>query len=145
MEHFCFHILDKTFHCDVFTFVSKVLMKKDFPFTKVPVPRVNYVDDTEPQVTLKCSFQFPTWGNVSFEVQWFVNGSGLTPIRICGNQSESTCNRRGFLLGTSEYKAGDTVCHGFKTFAPAYHCASLLCNQFIWQSHAMSYINRARY
>lgn len=116
---FFFYIVDKTGHCYVFTFVSKVLIKKDFPFAKVPVPSVNYLDDGEPQVTLKCSFQFPKWGNVSFEVQWFVSGRSVTPIRICNNPNEGTCNRRESFLRTSEYKPGDTVSHGLRTFAPA--------------------------
>lgn len=73
---------------------------------------MNYVNDSEPQVTLKCSFDFPTWDNVSFEIQWFVSGRGLTPTTICDNPNESTCNRRDSLLGTSEYGPGDTVSHG---------------------------------
>lgn len=75
----------------------------------VPVPSVNYVNDSEPQVTLKCSFDFPTWDNVSFEIQWFVNGKGVTPTIICDNPNESTCNRRHSLLGARDYKPGDTV------------------------------------
>ena len=101
----------------VFTFVSKVLIKKDFPFANVPVPSVHYVNDTEPQVTLKCSFDFPTRDNVSFEVQWFVTGRSVTPTLICDNPNESTCDRRESLLGTSEYGPGDTVSHGLRTFA----------------------------
>lgn len=85
MEYICFYIFDKMFYCDVFIFVFKVFMKKDFLFIKVLVLRVNYVDDIELQVILKCLFQFLKWGNVFFEVQWFVNGSGLMFIRICGN------------------------------------------------------------
>ena len=90
-------------------FLFEVLIKKDFPYASVPVPRVNYVNDSEPQISLKCSFDFPKSDNVSFKVQWFVNGKGVTPTIICDNPNESTCNRRDSLLGPSEYKPGDTV------------------------------------
>jgi len=95
----------------------QVLIKKDFPFAKVPVPTVSYLNDTEPQVTLKCSFDFPTWGNVSFDVQWFVNAKGVKTTTICDNPNEK-CNRREFELTTTDYGPGDSVSHGFKTFAP---------------------------
>lgn len=77
---------------------------------------MSYLNDAKPEVTLKCSFDFPTWGNVSFEVQWFVNGGGVTPKRICDNLNESSCNLREFQLNTSEYKLGDSVSHDLRTF-----------------------------
>ena len=113
--YYYFHIKKKVdvslLRLNLYLYFFKVLIKKDFPFAKVPVPRVSYLNDTEPQVTLKCSFDFPTWDNVSFEVQWFVNGRGVTPTRICDNPNESTCDRRESLLGTSEYGPGDSVSH----------------------------------
>ena len=99
----------KLFFNVLFCFFLKVLIKKDFPFADVPVPSVSYVNDTEATVTMKCSFVFPTWDNVSFEIQWFVNGRGVTPTVICKNPNESICNRRYTRLGTSEYGPGNTV------------------------------------
>ena len=50
----------------LFISVSK---KVDFPLAEVPVPSVKYLDDKEEMVTLLCQFEFPNWGNVSFEMQ----------------------------------------------------------------------------
>ena len=87
-----------------------VRIKKDFPFADVPVSSVSYVDEKEAEVTMNCSFDFATWDNVSFEIQWFVDGRGVTPTTICDNPEESTCNPPRFsLLGKSEYGPGDTV------------------------------------
>lgn len=110
--------LTKLLFFTTYSFFFAVLIKKDFPFANVPVPKVTYVNDNEPQVTLNCSIHFPTWNNVSFEVQWFVNGRGVTPTQICDNPNESRCNQREFHLGTLEYKPGDTV---------IIHCYDIFC------------------
>lgn len=89
---FLFYIVDKMGYCYVFIFVFKVFIKKDFLFFKVLVLSVNYLDDGELQVILKCLFQFLKWGNVFFEVQWFVSGRSVMFIRICNNLNEGMCN-----------------------------------------------------
>lgn len=79
-----------------------VVQKADFPFAQVPVPTVTYKDDQEPIVTLLCSFNFSNWNNVSFEIQWFIDGSGSKPQRLCEN-SDSQCDVRNVELSGSEY------------------------------------------
>ena len=116
-------------------------MKKDFPFAQIPVPSVNYVNDTEPKVTLKCSFDFPTWDNVSFEVQWFVSGRRATLSSICVNREESTCNQRYSLLETSEYGPGDTVNHGLRTFAPTFKARPYCASIQVWLGSGCTYLN----
>ena len=78
----------------IFIFFGLVLLKADFPFAQVPVPSVTYLNDAKDQedikVTLKCDFQVPPWGNVSFEVQWYVNGKGLGPAQ-CDDPDKSQC------------------------------------------------------
>ena len=90
-----------------------VAKKVDFPFAKVPVPSVKYLDDKEEMVTLLCQFEFPNWGNVSFEIQWFVNGRGYNPDRIC-ESTDVKCDKRSFELSscqatTPHFKPGDNV------------------------------------
>lgn len=85
-------------------FFGLVLLKADFPFAQVPVPNVTYLDDREIKITLKCDFQVPPWGNVSFEVQWYVNGRGLGPVH-CDNPNASQCAH----LRSSNYPLGSYV------------------------------------
>ena len=64
-------------------------------------------------MTLLCQFHFPNWNNVSFEIQWFVNGQGSTPYRLCEN-SDVQCDQRNIPLSSDEntsprFKAGDSV------------------------------------
>ena len=79
-------------------------MKADFPFAQVPVPNVTYLDDREVKITLKCDFQVPPWRNVSFEVQWYVNGKGLRPVH-CDDPDKSQCAH----LRSSNYPLGSYV------------------------------------
>ncbi|XP_066017326.1 uromodulin [Pocillopora verrucosa] len=78
---------------------------KDFPFANVPVPNISYVDNGEPS-TLKCSFNFPTWNNVSFKIHWFENGKGKPPKTICENPNESKCDIRHSELRSADFEAG---------------------------------------
>lgn len=87
-------------------FFFSVSQKIDFPFALVPVPSIAYVDDEEEIVTLTCTFNFPSWTNVSFEIQWFVNGNSSTPSRICDEPGNS-CNTRS--ASTSNFRPGDQV------------------------------------
>lgn len=87
-------------------FFFSVSQKIDFPFALVPVPSIAYVDDGEEMVTLTCAFNFPSWTNVSFEIQWFVNGNSSTPSRICDEPGNS-CNTRS--ASTSNFRPGDQV------------------------------------
>ena len=87
-------------------FFFLVSQKIDFPFVLVPVPSIAYVDDGEEMVTLTCTFNFPSWTNVSFEIQWFVNGNSSTPSRICDEPGNS-CNTRS--ASTSNFRPGDQV------------------------------------
>lgn len=57
-------------------------------------------------VTLTCTFNFPSWTNVSFEIQWFVNGNSSTPSRIC-DEPDNSCNTRS--ASTSNFRPGDQV------------------------------------
>lgn len=87
--------------------------KVDFPLAKVPVPSVKYLDDEEEMATLLCQFEFPNWGNVSFEMQWFVNGKGYNPDRIC-ESTDKECDKRSFQLSSSDtvtphFKPGENV------------------------------------
>nr|XP_058945176.1 von Willebrand factor D and EGF domain-containing protein-like [Pocillopora verrucosa] len=84
----------------------RVSQKIDFPFALVPVPSIAYVDDEEEMVTLTCTFNFPSWTNASFEIQWFVNGNSSTPSRICDEPGNS-CNTRS--ASTSNFRPGDQV------------------------------------
>lgn len=81
---------------------------KDFPFANVPVPNISYVDNGEPS-TLKCSFNFPTWNNVSFKIHWFENGKGKPPKTICENPNESKCDIRHSELRSADFEAGSWV------------------------------------
>lgn len=76
-----------------------------FPFDQVPVPSVTYIDDTKIQVTLKCDFTLPPCCNVSFEIQWFVNGNASKPAAQCDDPLTSECSR----LNHSEYQLGSHV------------------------------------
>ena len=76
----------------------------DFPFAKVPTPNVTYLNDSEVEITLKCDFDVPPGKNVSFEIQWFINGKGLSPAS-CDDPRTSNCGQ----LEKSEYKLGDQV------------------------------------
>lgn len=87
-------------------FFFSVSQKIDFPFALVPVPSIAYVDDGEEMVTLTCTFNFPSWTNVSFEIQWFVNGNSSTPSRICDEPGNS-CNTR--IASTSNFRPRDQV------------------------------------
>ena len=75
----------------------------------MPVPYVTYLDDNEKTVTLKCYFDFPAANNVSFKIQWFVNGGGAKASTICENPNEGSCDRRHVRLTTSDYQLGDQV------------------------------------
>ena len=92
-----------------------VLTRKDFPLAEVPVPVVTYFKDNEIRVTLKCDFDFPTTSNVSFKIQWFVNGNESTASNttICKNPNECSCDQRYANLSTNDYKLGDQVTAGF--------------------------------
>ena len=92
-----------------------VLTRKDFPLAEVPVPDVTYLKDNEIRVTLKCDFEFPTTSNVSFKIQWFVNGeeSTASTATICENPNEGSCDQRYATLSTNDYKLGDQVTAGF--------------------------------
>ena len=92
------------FHAWLYHLLYLVQQKQDFPFSDVPVPKVTYLDDGKEEVTLKCDFDVPTWGNVSFEIQWFVNGRGLGPAE-CDDPDNNKCSH----LGTTDYKLGDRV------------------------------------
>ena len=87
-----------------FLLILLVLRKKDFPFDDVPIPKVTYVDDAQREVTLKCDFDVPPGGYVSFEIQWFVNGKGLGHV-ACDDPDKSTCGQ----LGSKDYELGDQV------------------------------------
>lgn len=68
-------------------------------------------------MTLLCQFDFPDWGNVSFEIQWFVNGKGSTPDRIC-ESTDDECEKRSFPLFSERstnphFKPGDNVKYPF--------------------------------
>ena len=71
-------------------FFLLVLRRADFPFDQVPVPSVTYIDDTEITVTLNCDFTVPPWGNVSFEIRWFVNGE-VSKSAQCDDPATSQC------------------------------------------------------
>ena len=86
-------------------FFLLVLRRADFPFDQVPVPSVTYIDDTEITVTLNCDFKVPPWGNVSFEIQWFVNGNASKPAAQCDDPLTSECS----LLRHYEYGLGSHV------------------------------------
>ena len=92
-----------------------VLQRKDFPLAEVPVPKVTYLDDNEMHVTLKCYFDYPTANNVSFEIQWFVNGvvSTASTLTICTFANEGSCDKRHATLSTNNYQLGDQVTTGF--------------------------------
>ena len=90
-----------------------VSLKKDFPFANVPVPNVTYLDDGKKMITLKCDFVVPNWDNVSFEIQWFVNGRGLGPV-VCDNPRTSNCAQ----LRATDYSLGS-------------HVSKFLCTVFI--------------
>ena len=78
-----------------------VLRRADFPFDQVPVPKVTYINDNEIKVTLKCNFTVPPWGNVSFEIQWFVNGKASKPAAQCDDPATSQCSHlRYYQLGS---------------------------------------------
>ena len=81
-----------------------VLVKADFPFAQVPVPNVTHLDNGERKITLKCHFQVPPWGNVSFEVHWYVNGKGLGPAN-CDDPDTSQCAD----LRSADYPLGSYV------------------------------------
>lgn len=76
----------------------------DFPFAKVPIPRVTYLNDSKVIITFKCDFDVPPGNNVTFEIQWFINGKGLRPAP-CDNPGTSNCGQ----LKKSEYSLGDQV------------------------------------
>lgn len=76
----------------------------DFPFDKVPIPRVTYLDDGKEIITLKCDFDVAPGNNVSFEIEWFINGTGLGPTS-CDDPGASNCGQ----LEKSEYSLGDQV------------------------------------
>ena len=78
-------------------------MKADLPFAQVPVPNVTYLNDGEMEITLTCDFQVPPWGNVSFEVQWYVNGKGLRPVQC--DDPDIECAH----LRSSDYSLGSYV------------------------------------
>lgn len=92
-----------------------VLLRKDFPLAEVPVPHLTYLEDNEIFVTLKCYFDFPTSGNVSFKIQWFVNGqvSATSTATICEFANEGSCDQRRATLSKNSYKLGDQVIVGF--------------------------------
>jgi len=92
-----------------------VLLRKDFPLAEVPVPHVTYLEDNEIFVTLKCYFDFPASGNVSFKIQWFVNGqeSTASAATICEFANEGSCDQRHTTLSTDDYQLGDQVTAGF--------------------------------
>ena len=71
----------------------------------MPVPSVTYIDDTKIQVTLKCDFTLPPCRNVSFEIQWFVNGNASKPAAQCDDPLTRECSR----LNHSEYRLGSHV------------------------------------
>ena len=81
-----------------------VLRRADFPFDQVPVPSVIYLDDTEITVTLNCDFEVPPWRNVSFEIQWFVNGK-VSKSAQCDDPATSQCAH----LQHHEYQLGSHV------------------------------------
>lgn len=80
--------------------LSVPAQKVDFPFALVPVPTITFKDDKEALVTLLCSFNFPHWNNVSFEIQWFIDGVGSKPKKIC-EDSEMPCDERNIELSGS--------------------------------------------
>lgn len=88
----------------IFIFFGLVLLKADFPFAQVPVPSVSHLNDGEKMITLKCNFQVPPWGNVSFEVEWYVNGRGLGPVH-CDDPDTSQCAH----LRSADYQLGSYV------------------------------------
>lgn len=85
-------------------FFLLVLRKADFPFDQVPVPSVAYIDDTEITVTLNCDFKVPPWGNVSFEIRWFVNGE-VSKSAQCDDPATSQCAH----LEHHDYQLGSHV------------------------------------
>lgn len=99
-----------------------VLLRKDFRLAEVPVPNVTFVEDNEIFVTLKCYFDFPTAGNVSFKIQWFVNGkeSTASSATICEFANEGSCDQRHATLTTNNYKLGDQVTAGFNLILRSY-------------------------
>ena len=86
-------------------FILLVLSRADFPFDQVPVPNVTYINDNEIKVTLKCNFTVPPWGNVSFEIQWFVNGNASKPAAQCDDPATSQCSHLRLYIDLARAKS----------------------------------------
>ncbi|XP_048577629.1 von Willebrand factor D and EGF domain-containing protein isoform X2 [Nematostella vectensis] len=62
---------------------------RDFPNLMVPLPSIEYGNKYENnRPMMKCNFLFPSWGNVSFHVEWYDNGSLVSNNKFCPNEGE---------------------------------------------------------
>ncbi|XP_001626966.2 von Willebrand factor D and EGF domain-containing protein [Nematostella vectensis] len=50
----------------------------DFPYSLLPMPSITYQKPAQVNITMLCQFEFQPWTNVSFQVEWFVNGVNVT-------------------------------------------------------------------
>jgi hypothetical protein len=60
-----------------------------------------------------CKFQFPSWKNVSFHVEWFTDGFSVKNDTICKNQDAdnegAACDQRQNELKHGGFQAGHRV------------------------------------